>query len=143
MVPEILSVTDRIFCHFGQFFLHLPPKNLKNQNFEKNIKCLEILFYTSASKIRIICYTVPEIWHVTDVIVIFQLDYFLPFYPPNSLKSENFKKMKKAPGDVIILHKCTKNYQCSSQRVIPCQVNQSPQVTISDFLETFFINSYQ
>ena len=127
MVPEILSVTDRIFCHFGQFFLHLPPKNLKNQNFEKNIKCLEILFYTSAPKIRIICYTAPEIWHVTDVIVIFQLDYFLPFYPPNSLKNENFKKMKKAPGDVIILHKCTK----------------APQVTISDFLETFFINSYQ
>ena len=35
MVPEILSATDRIFCHFGQFFVHLPPKNPKNQNFEK------------------------------------------------------------------------------------------------------------
>ena len=52
MVPEILSATDRIFCHFGQFFVHLPPKNPKNQN---------------------------------------------------------FKKMKKVPGD-IILHKCTKNH---------------------------------
>ena len=28
----------------------------------------------------IIGYTVPEIWHVTDVIVIFILGYFLPFY---------------------------------------------------------------
>ena len=32
---EISSETDRIFCHFGQFFVHLPPKFLKNQNFEK------------------------------------------------------------------------------------------------------------
>ena len=53
MVPEIWSMTDRIFCHFGQFFAHLPPNNPKNQN---------------------------------------------------------FKKMKKIPGDIIILHKCNKNY---------------------------------
>ena len=37
------------------------------------------------------------------------LDHFLPFYPPNNLKNQNFKKMKKMPGD-IILHKCTKNH---------------------------------
>ena len=35
MVPEILSMTDKIFCHFGQFFAHLTRKNPKNQNFEK------------------------------------------------------------------------------------------------------------
>ena len=52
MVPEILSVTDRIFCHFGPFFALYPPNNPKNQNFEK---------------------------------------------------------MKKTPGDIIILHKCTIN----------------------------------
>ena len=27
-----------------------------------------------------------------------------------SPKNENFKKMKKKPGDFIILHTCTKNY---------------------------------
>ena len=32
------------------------------------------------------------------------------FYPPDSPKNENFKKMKRAPGDIIILHKCTKNH---------------------------------
>ena len=32
-----------------------------------------------------ICYTVPEIWRVMDVIVI--LGYFLPFYPPNNPKN--------------------------------------------------------
>ena len=52
MVPEISSASDSIFCHFGQFFAHLPPKNPKNQNFEK---------------------------------------------------------MKKMPGDIIILHMCTIN----------------------------------
>ena len=36
--------------------------------------------------------------------------YYLPFYPPNSPKNENFKQMKKNPGDIIILHKCTKKY---------------------------------
>ena len=35
---------------------------------------------------------------------------FCPFTPPNSLKNKNLKKMKKQPGDIIILHKCTKNY---------------------------------
>ena len=37
------------------------------------------------------------------------LGHFLPIYPPNSPKNENLKKMKKIPGDIIILHKCTKN----------------------------------
>ena len=53
MVTEIWRMTNRIFCHFGQSFALLPPKNLKNQNFEK---------------------------------------------------------MKKRPGDIVILHKCTKNH---------------------------------
>ena len=58
----------------------------------------------------IICYTVPEIWHVTDVIVIFHFGLFLALLPPNSLKNQNLKKMKKTLGDIIILHKCTKNH---------------------------------
>ena len=36
MVPEILSATDWIVCHFGSFFTLLGgPNNPKNQNFEK------------------------------------------------------------------------------------------------------------
>ena len=50
-------------------------------------------------------YTVPKIWCVPDVIVIFYfLSYFLSFHPTNSLKNENIKKLKTAPGDIIILH---------------------------------------
>ena len=32
-----------------------------------------------------------------------------PFTPPNSLKNKNLTKMKKLPGDIIILHKCTED----------------------------------
>ena len=40
----------------------------------------------------------------------FVLGNFLPFYPPNSLKNKNFKKLKKTPGGIILLHKFTKNH---------------------------------
>ena len=36
---------------------------------------------------------------------------FFPFYPPNNPKNQNFEELKKKnPGDIIILHKCTKNH---------------------------------
>ena len=38
------------------------------------------------------------------------LDHFLPFYPPNNPKNQNSEKLKKAPGDIIFLHKCTKDH---------------------------------
>ena len=43
--------------------------------------CLVFVFYTSLPKIMIICYTVPEIWHVTDVIVIFHFGLFFVLLP--------------------------------------------------------------
>ena len=30
-----------------------------------------------------------------------------PSLPPNNPENQNFEKMKKTPGDIIILHKCT------------------------------------
>ena len=38
------------------------------------------------------------------------MDRFLPFYPNNNSKNQNFEKLKKIPGDIIILHKCPKNH---------------------------------
>ena len=58
----------------------------------------------------IICYIVPEIWHVTDVIVIFHFGLFFALIPPNSPKNQNFEKMRKPPGDIIILHYVYQNY---------------------------------
>ena len=57
------------FSHFKWLFALLHPNNPENQGFEKmkKKKHLEILsFYTSAPKIMIICYTVPEIWYMAD-----------------------------------------------------------------------------
>ena len=48
----------------------------------------------------ITCYTVPEIWHMTDVIVIFHFRLFFALLPP---KKSKFQKMKKTPVDIIIL----------------------------------------
>ena len=69
-----------IFDHFLPFH----PNNSKNQNFQKmKKKHLEkSSFYTSVPKIMIICYTVPDIWCMTDVIVNFYFGLFFAFSPP-------------------------------------------------------------
>ena len=56
----------------------------------------------------IICYTDPEIWCVTEVIVFHFGLFFALFYPTNSPKNQNLIKMKTMPGDIIILHLHTK-----------------------------------
>ena len=43
----------------------------------------------------------------TDIFVI--LHCFLPFYSPNNPENLNFEKMKKIPGDIIILKMCIIN----------------------------------
>ena len=37
------------------------------------------------------------------------MECFLPFYPLNEPENQDFEKMKKAPGDIIILHMCAIN----------------------------------
>ena len=49
---------------------------------KKKKKHLEISFYTSVPKIMIICYTVPVVWHMTDVIFIFHFQLFFALLPP-------------------------------------------------------------
>ena len=95
-----------IFCSFT------PLTAQKIKISKKWNKKLEISsFYTSVPKLMIICYTVPEIWCVMDVTFIF---HFGPFFalllPITAQKMKISKKWKKRPGDIIILHNCTKNY---------------------------------
>ena len=42
----------------------------------------DIIILPSVLKIMIIGYTVPEIWHMTDVIDIFHFGLFFAFLPP-------------------------------------------------------------
>ena len=73
-----------IFCPFT-LLTTWKIKTLKN---EQNIWRYHN-FYTSVPKI--ICYIVPEVWHVMDVIVIFHFGIFFAFYPTNSQKKSKFK----------------------------------------------------
>ena len=53
---------------------------------------------------------VPEIWSMTET-----FSHFGPFFafllPPlsNNPENQNFEKMKRSPGDIVILHMCTIN----------------------------------
>ena len=101
---------QKFFVILKQFFAFLSPNNPENQNFEKNEKIHRRYYHLTQVHHVIICFTVPEIWSGTNVIAIFHFELFLPFYSPNSPKNKNKKTKTKTPGDIIILHMCTKNY---------------------------------
>ena len=58
----------------------------------------------------IICYTVPGILCMTDVIIFHFRPLFALLFPKTARKIKILKKWKKLHGDIIILHMCTKNY---------------------------------
>ena len=59
-----------------------PPPTYQKIKISKQLKkCLEISsIYTTVSKITNICYNVPEIWCVLDVIVIFHFGQFFALF---------------------------------------------------------------
>ena len=128
-VPEICSATeffvilghflpcyqdmecDRQNCHFRPFFAlltHYWPRKLK---FGKKVKkpwIYVLSFYTCVPKIKTIWCMVPEIWSAPDRIFCHLGPFFAPL-PPTAGKMK-ISKMKKKPGDIIILQKCTKTH---------------------------------
>ena len=60
-------------------------------------------------------YQIPQSWCTVSEIQNETLNFwvilghFLPFYPPNDPENQNFEKMKKMPGDVVLLHLCNIN----------------------------------
>ena len=109
MVPEIWSATDRIFCHFGLFFALLPFKNPENQNFENMKKMLvdNIILHICTINANHMVYVSWDMEHDRQFFLI--LDHLFPFYPLNNPENQNFEKLKKMPGNIIISHKCTIN----------------------------------
>ena len=87
-----------IMDHFLPFY---PLTTRKIKILKKWKRTLEILFYKCEPRI-IICYTVPEIWHVTDVVFIFSFWLFFyslpPTLTPNDLKNKISKKWKRTPS---------------------------------------------
>ena len=83
--PEIRSETESfvIMGHFLPFFPPSTPLTTPKIKILKKWKQLEISsFHTRVPKIMIICYTVPEIWCVTDTITIFHFGLFFALLPP-------------------------------------------------------------
>ena len=116
------------FSSFWTIFLHFhPPNNTENQNFEKKRKKHQqiLSFYDSIPKIMIIRYTVPEIWHVTDVIFIFHFGLFFALsatYQPKKTKFLNNEKKKQLEISPF--------YPCVSKTMINwCMV---PEIMVSD-----------
>ena len=54
-----------------------------------------IILHTGVPKIMIICYTFPEIWCVTNVIVIFRFGLFLALFALLTAQKIKIKKNKK------------------------------------------------
>ena len=110
-------MTDVIIFHFEPFFALLSPYSLKNQNFKKLKTLLEISsFHTSVPKIMIICYTVPETWHMTDVIVTFHFGLFFALLTP--LTAQKIKISKKMKN----LMEISSFYTCVPKIMIRCMV---------------------
>ena len=88
-----------ILGHFLPFYPRNRPKNKISKKKKRKKKAWRYHHFTQViPKIMIMCYTVPEIWYVTDVIFSFHFGKFFALLPPNSPKNENFKKMKKTTG---------------------------------------------
>ena len=101
-----IKCKGQFFVISGHFLPFDPPKNPKNQNFEKIKKNAMWYYHFTLVYHRWRSYVwFPRHWARQTVF----LDYFLPFYPPNNPENLNFEKLKKSSGDIVILHKCTIN----------------------------------
>ena len=116
-VPKITIISDvrrdtewdrRNFLSFWGIFLPFyPPDYLENQNFEKMKK--------NASKYYPFTHVYQkwgyDLWFLkykarqTEFFVI--LVHILPFHSPDNPENQNFEKLKKTPGDIIVLHMYT------------------------------------
>ena len=110
MVPQIWSAMDRIFFvildDFSPFYRHNNPKN---QNFEKMKKISGEIIILHKCTIND-NHMMHSSWDMKrNGRNFLHFGPFLPFYPTNNPKSQNFQKLKKTLGDIINLHKCTIN----------------------------------
>ena len=109
--PEICLVKDVRFFSFWAIFVPFSPliaKKIKTIKNERNIWRYQDFtqVYHKSNHMIDDSFDMKRDKQIVFVI----LGHFLPFYPTNNPNNQTFQKMKKTTGDIIILHKCTKNY---------------------------------
>ena len=110
MIPKYTAQQTKFFVILGHVLPFYPTNNPQNQNFEKMKKNTWRYYHFAHAYHKWQSY---DVWFLrygvrqTKLFVI--LDHFLPFHPTNNLENRNFEKMKKIPGDIIILRMCTIN----------------------------------
>ena len=78
-----LQQTYFFFCHLRPFFPHFTPltaQKLKSSKNEKNTRRYH--HFPQVYQKSWSCYTVPEVWHVIGVIVVFHLGLIFALLPP-------------------------------------------------------------
>ena len=99
-----------LFVIMDCFLPFYPPMDPENQNFEKMNKNTWRYFHFTKVYHKWQSYDLCFLRYGVQQTEFFAiLDRFLPFYPSNNQKIQNFEKMKKIPGAVIILHSCIIN----------------------------------
>ena len=108
MVTEIWWATERIFYHFGPLFCPFTPQQLE--------KIIEKMKQTRGHIILQKCNQNHDhmpycSWDMAHDRCNFHFSFWAIFCPFTSItwKTKIFE-MKKTPGDIILLHMCTKNY---------------------------------
>ena len=96
---------DRLLSFWTIFFLFPPLITWKIKIMKKWKKCVEISFYTSAPKLKIMMYGSWDMEH-NRFFCHFRLFFALlpsPLSPKKQPKNQSLEKMKKKPGDILIL----------------------------------------
>ena len=97
------------FSSLVHFLLFYSPNSPKNQNFEKMKKTIRdiIILHMCIKNYDQMMYSSWDMAHDRCNCYFSFWAIFCLLTPP---KNQNFGKMKRIPGDIIILHKCTRNY---------------------------------
>ena len=99
----------------GPLFTLLPPKNMKNQNFEKIKNCWRYHHFTHVyQKPQIIWGTAPEIWSETKNFLLFW-DIVSPLPTPTTQKIlKKIKKHLEVPSLTLVYQKSWSYHQALS-----------------------------
>ena len=89
----------KFFVILDCFLPFYSSNNPKNQNFEKIKKAWRYYHFTYVYhkwQSYNVCFQRYAVWQTEFFVT---LDHFLPFYPPNNPKNQNFQKRKRTPED--------------------------------------------